>query len=58
MATRERNLPYDRPKLSKALSSTGASLQLRSAEFFKEAAIEILTESEVNKYYSQIKFIG
>ncbi|EDV21585.1 uncharacterized protein TRIADDRAFT_59728 [Trichoplax adhaerens] len=47
MATRERSLPYDRPKLSKALSSTAASLQLRSAEFFKDTAIEVLTESEV-----------
>lgn len=42
LATAENHLPYDRPKLSKALNTEPSKLYLRSNEFFKERKIEIL----------------
>ena len=35
LATREKHLPYDRPKLSKALDMSAEKLRLRSPEFYK-----------------------
>ncbi|KAI8507482.1 Apoptosis-inducing factor 3 [Branchiostoma belcheri] len=46
MATKEPHLPYDRPKLSKALDSTGEALALRDKNFFSVYDIEVLTEKE------------
>ncbi|XP_018595999.1 apoptosis-inducing factor 3 [Scleropages formosus] len=47
MCTMEKHHPYDRPKLSKSLESTVEQLRLRSAEFFQNHDIELLTEKEV-----------
>ena len=46
MTTKEDCLPYDRPKLSKALSSSADALSLRKAEFFKAHDIEVLQGKE------------
>ncbi|XP_072163491.1 apoptosis-inducing factor 3-like [Diadema setosum] len=46
VATKEKHLPYDRPKLSKALSSTADSISLRNADFFSIYDIDIKTEQE------------
>ena len=47
MLTKERNTPYDRPKLSKALGIPGDELRLRNMAFYDTADIEIMTETEV-----------
>ena len=47
MLTKERNTPYDRPKLSKALGIPGDELRLRNMAFYDSADIEIMTETEV-----------
>ncbi|MBN3304284.1 AIFM3 factor, partial [Amia calva] len=47
MCTTEKNLPYDRPKLSKSLESTSEQLTLRPMEFFQRHDIELLREKEV-----------
>ncbi|KAJ1186430.1 hypothetical protein NDU88_003211 [Pleurodeles waltl] len=47
MATKEKHLPYDRTKLSKAMNVRVAELELRSAEFFHMHSIEVWTEKEV-----------
>ncbi|KAM4796386.1 apoptosis-inducing factor 3-like [Rhinophrynus dorsalis] len=46
MATREKHLPYDRPKLSKAMDTKATDIYLRPAEFFSAHDIEIWTEKE------------
>lgn len=43
---KELDLPYDRPKLSKALTSTGKDIALRSEEFFHSCEIEMLLDNE------------
>ena len=35
MLTKEKYLPYDRPKLSKVMNLDGAKLALRSEEYYK-----------------------
>ena len=35
LATREKHLPYDRPKLSKALDMSAEKLRLRTPDFYK-----------------------
>jgi len=44
LATMERHLPYDRPKLSKALDMQAEKMQLRPADFYQAADIEVLKE--------------
>jgi len=44
---KEGPVPYDRAKLSKALSSKAEQLQLRSAEFLKGLEIELLLNTTV-----------
>lgn len=46
MITLEGSRPYDRIKLSKALTSTAEDLALRPVEFYKDADIEVLTSTE------------
>jgi len=46
---KENVLPYDRPKLSKAMSSTADKILLRPAEFYKERNIEFLLGVEVTE---------
>ena len=47
MVTKEKDRPYDRPKLSKAMTSSGKDLQLRKDEFFESSKIESLLGAEV-----------
>ena len=47
MLTREPTEPYDRVKLSKALSTTANELRLRSTEYYDSGDIEIWTNCEV-----------
>ncbi|KAE8635444.1 hypothetical protein XENTR_v10002618 [Xenopus tropicalis] len=47
MCTSEKNLPYDRSKLSKSMDSQAEQIFLRSKEFFHTYDIEVLTESQV-----------
>ncbi|XP_077995497.1 apoptosis-inducing factor 3-like isoform X2 [Glandiceps talaboti] len=46
IATKENFLPYDRPKLSKALDSAAADIALRDSNFYSVYDIEVLTERE------------
>ncbi|XP_041457152.1 apoptosis-inducing factor 3-like isoform X2 [Lytechinus variegatus] len=46
IATKEKHLPYDRPKLSKAMNSKPESLSLRNADFFTIYDITMMTEKE------------
>ncbi|XP_078337500.1 apoptosis-inducing factor 3-like isoform X4 [Crassostrea virginica] len=46
IATQENNLPYDRPKLSKAMDITADKIALRNAEFYSKADINILTQKQ------------
>ncbi|XP_037068458.1 apoptosis-inducing factor 3-like [Pollicipes pollicipes] len=46
LATKEKYLPYDRPKLSKALDMEAEKMQLRSTAFYEASDIEVLTEHE------------
>lgn len=43
LATREPHLPYDRPKLSKALEMPVEKLLLRSKDFYNSCGVEVLT---------------
>ncbi|XP_063171705.1 apoptosis-inducing factor 3 [Candoia aspera] len=47
MCTVDRNLPYDRPKLSKSMDSHADQIALRPKEFFRMNDIEVLTEMQV-----------
>ena len=42
LISQENNLPYDRPKLSKAMTASGKDLQLRSDAFFQDWKIDSL----------------
>ena len=44
MLTQEKSLPYDRPKLSKAMTSTGSDLQLRGSDFYSDLNIDTKLE--------------
>ncbi|XP_067864314.1 apoptosis inducing factor mitochondria associated 4 [Heptranchias perlo] len=46
MATKEKHLPYDRPKLSKSLDSNIENILLRKPEFYSTYGIEVLTDKE------------
>ncbi|XP_040194314.1 apoptosis-inducing factor 3-like isoform X1 [Rana temporaria] len=59
MVTRERHLPYDRPKLSKAMNAKAEDLYLRPVEFYSQHDIEVWTEKEavsVNTDEARVKF--
>jgi len=45
--TKENELPYDRPKLSKALGATAADIRLRDSSFYSDGDIEVMTGTEV-----------
>ena len=55
MLTKEKNPPYDRTKLSKALSSTAEELRLRNPAFYSEAEIEVRTNCEIVALHSKEK---
>ncbi|KAM9321519.1 apoptosis-inducing factor 3-like [Gastrophryne carolinensis] len=59
MVTREKHLPYDRPKLSKVMNAKAEELYLRPREFYLEHDIEVWTEKEaiaVNTDDARVKF--
>ena len=47
MACKEKFLPYDRPKGSKAMTSQPEAISLRSADFYEKNGIQVLLEKEV-----------
>ena len=47
MLTMESSPPYERIKLSKALTSTAVNLRLRPQQFYDDADIEVRTASQV-----------
>lgn len=49
IATREPCLPYDRPKLSKALSSKAEDIALRKPDFYAASDIQIKCCKEVSE---------
>ncbi|XP_003386312.1 PREDICTED: apoptosis-inducing factor 3-like [Amphimedon queenslandica] len=55
LCTREKVLPYDRPKLSKAMHISAEEIKLRSESFYKEHNIELQTEREVTRVDSSSK---
>lgn len=58
IATKEKHLPYDRPKLSKALGSTADSLALRNSDFFSIYDINIMTEKEATSVDTVINSVS
>ncbi|NXM16608.1 AIFM3 factor, partial [Ploceus nigricollis] len=46
MATKEKHLPYDKPKLSKQMNLKAEDLYLRKPEFLEARGIELWTEKE------------
>ncbi|KAM4699305.1 apoptosis-inducing factor 3-like isoform 1-T2 [Discoglossus pictus] len=47
MVTREKHVPYDRPKLSKVMNANPVDIYLRPVEFYTDHDIEVWTEKEV-----------
>lgn len=58
LITKEKFLPYDRPKLSKALDSKASDLYLRSEEFYKSADISVMLETEVTSIDTAEKWVA
>jgi len=50
-------LPYDRPKLSKAMSITVDKIQFRDEEFYKRNDIELMLSTEVTELNPQAKSV-
>ena len=50
MVTSEGAYPYDRIKLSKALTSSAEDLALRPKKFYEDYGIEVMTSTEVVSY--------
>jgi len=55
MSCKESWLPYDRPKLSKAMSIKPDKIYLRQADFFKNYDIEVLLGNEVVEFNGENK---
>jgi len=49
MTSRERHVPYDRPKLSKSLDASADSLALRKKEEYKQHDVTFRPDSEITK---------
>lgn len=58
LISKENSLPYDRPKLSKALDSKASDLYLRNEEFYKSADISLMLENEVTSIDTSEKWIA
>jgi len=54
---KEKHLPYDRPKLSKALNTQAEKIALRSREFFQERDIELLLNTEALELDADTKIV-
>jgi len=57
LITKDSYLPYDRTKLSKALSSEATSILLRSHQFYESGDIEILTKTSVESIDTSAKTV-
>lgn len=57
MIGKEKHLPYDRPKLSKALNTQPDKIALRSREFFTERDVELQLDREVVELDANTKTI-
>ncbi|XP_073421773.1 apoptosis-inducing factor 3-like isoform X4 [Dendrobates tinctorius] len=49
LVTREKHIPYDRTKLSKAMNTKAVEIYLRPIEFYKEHDLEVWTEKQLLK---------
>lgn len=58
LISKETCLPYDRPKLSKALDSKPSDLFLRNEEFYKSADINVMLETEVTSVDTTEKWVA
>ncbi|XP_071036886.1 apoptosis-inducing factor 3-like [Parasteatoda tepidariorum] len=58
LITKEKHLPYDRPKLSKALDTKASDLYLRNADFFKKADVSVMLETEVTSIDTSEKWVA
>ncbi|XP_073523796.1 apoptosis-inducing factor 3-like isoform X1 [Phyllobates terribilis] len=59
LLTREKHIPYDRTKLSKAMNSKAVEIYLRPIEFYKEHDLEVWTEKQavsINTDEAKVKF--
>ncbi|KAJ8312313.1 hypothetical protein KUTeg_009686 [Tegillarca granosa] len=57
IATKEKYLPYDRPKLTKAMTATPESIALRNSDFYKSHNIDILNEKEASSVDTKEKSV-
>lgn len=57
LISKESSRPYDRPKLSKALSATAESLALRSLDYYQSADIELWLNREVTSIDTNKKLL-
>lgn len=55
LISKEKHLPYDRPKLSKSLNVVADRILLRSAEFYQKGDIDVLLNCEVVELNSETK---
>lgn len=58
IVTKEKYLPYDRPKLSKALNITAEQITLRDKKFFKDNQIHVKLEDEAMKVNIETKTVS
>ncbi|KFM77320.1 Apoptosis-inducing factor 3, partial [Stegodyphus mimosarum] len=58
LISKEKHLPYDRPKLSKALDSKPSDLYLRNEDFYKKADISLMMETEVTSVDPKEKWVA
>ncbi|KAK3084850.1 hypothetical protein FSP39_020165 [Pinctada imbricata] len=58
IATMEKNKPYDRPKLSKAMDVSVDSIALRNDEFYNKYNINVLTEKEATSVNTDTKTVS
>ncbi|KAM4047723.1 apoptosis-inducing factor 3-like isoform 1-T1 [Anomaloglossus baeobatrachus] len=59
LVTREKHVPYDRTKLSKAMNAKAVDIYLRPVEFYKEHDLEVWTEKQavsINTDEAKVKF--
>ncbi|XP_077150581.1 apoptosis-inducing factor 3-like [Ranitomeya variabilis] len=59
LVTRERHIPYDRTKLSKAMNAKAVEIYLRPIEFYKEHDLEVWMEKQavsINTDEAKVKF--
>lgn len=58
LISNESSLPYDRPKLSKAMDAKPEAVHLRTQQFYDDNHIEVMTGNSVTSLDSQLKEIS